>query len=108
MVTACPNLGADSVRLWGKYFLAKINMAIQMPVLLSDLLVYAKITPGLQKEFPSQIFCRLTNASFVLYAKPTLRTAQILYRDSFLWTLLGMSLQAMSSSIRTNHLLQMT
>lgn len=23
MVTACPNLGADSVRLWGKYFLAK-------------------------------------------------------------------------------------
>lgn len=23
MVTACPNLGADSVSLWGKYFLAK-------------------------------------------------------------------------------------
>lgn len=23
MVTACPNVGADSVRLWSKYFLAK-------------------------------------------------------------------------------------
>lgn len=78
-----------------------------MPVLLSDL-AYAKITLGLQKEFPLQMLCHLTNASFVLCAKSTLRTAQNLYHDSFLWTLLGMSLQAMSSSIRTNHLLQMT
>ena len=47
-----------------------------MTVLLSDLLAYAKIALGLQKEFPLQMLCHLTNASFVLCAKSTLRTAQ--------------------------------
>lgn len=79
-------------------------MAIEMPVWLSDLLACAKMAPGLLKEFPSQTLCHLTNASFVLCAKSTLRTAQILYLDSLLWTLFGMSSQAMSSLIRTNHL----
>lgn len=72
MVTASPNLGTDSVRLWGKYFLAK-NMAIQIPVLLTDLLVSAKMALGLQREFPLQMLCHLTNASFVLCAKPALK-----------------------------------
>lgn len=89
MVTASPNLRIDSVRLWGKYFLAK-NMAIQIPGLLSDLLADAKMALGLQKEFPLPMLCHITNASFVLCAKSTLRTAQTLYLDSFLWTLLGM------------------
>lgn len=82
MVTASPNLGTDSVRLWGKYFLAK-NMAMQIPVLLTDLLAYAKMALGLQKEFPLQMLCHLTNASFVLCAKSTLRTALTLYLIHF-------------------------
>ena len=49
------------------------NMAIQIPVLLTDLLAYAKMALGLQKEFPLQMLCHLTNASFVLCAKSTLK-----------------------------------
>lgn len=79
-------------------------MATQILALLNDLLAYAKVAPSLQKEFPSQILCHLTNASFVLCAKSTLKTAQVLYPDSFLQTLFDMSLGATSSSIRTNHL----
>lgn len=83
-------------------------MVIQIPVLLSDLLAYSRMAPGLKKEFPSQMVSHLTNASFVLCTKSTQKTAQILYLDSFLRTLFGICLQAMSSSIRKNHLLLMT
>ena len=78
-------------------------MVIQIPVLLSDLLAYARMAPGLQKEFPTQMLHHLTNASLVLCTKSMLKTTQILYLDSFLWTVFGISLQAMSTSIRTNH-----
>lgn len=67
-------------------------MVIYIPVLLNDLFAFAKMAPWLQEEFPSQIVCHLTNASFVLCIKSTLKTTQILRLDSFIWTCFGISL----------------